>query len=93
LPVFTVEEGGNVTIDMEAKANPPIVEYKWTNPDRATIPAEDDALPGSRLVANGGKLTVTNARRTDRGKYKVRASNAEGKASAKFILDVQYGPR
>jgi len=72
LPVFKVEEGGNTTVNMTAKANPAQMDYKWTNPDRATVPKAADALPGSRLMADGGILTVTHARRTDRGKYKVR---------------------
>ncbi len=45
------------------------------------------------MTVNGGALTITSARRSDRGKYKVRAENEEGKTNMKFVLDVQYAPR
>ena len=89
-----MEEGKSLLIDLSAKANPSSdLEYKWTNPDKATLPSAADAMPGSRLVADGGKLNVSLARREDHGKYKVRASNSEGKTTMKFKLDVQYEPR
>ena len=40
-----------------------------------------------------GSLNVSLARRDDAGKYKVKASNSEGKTTLKFKLDVQYAPR
>ena len=43
-----VEEGESLLIDLSAKANPPQIEYKWTNPDRLSVPEADDALPGTR---------------------------------------------
>ena len=78
---------------MTAGANPPEIEYKWTNPDRANIPSLAEALPESRLIAVDGKLNVTFAKREDAGKYKIRASNEEGKTTIKFKLDVLYEPR
>lgn len=80
-------------IDLSAQANPAEIEYKWTNPDRANIPSVAEALPESRLIAAGGKLNVTFAKRDDAGKYKVRASNEEGKTTRKFKLDVLFEPR
>ena len=93
LKSYAVEEGKSIAIDLSAKANPAEVEYKWTNPDRVNIPSSSDALSDARLVATAGVLNVTGARREDAGKYKVKASNAEGKTVAKIRLDVQYAPR
>ncbi len=95
LKVYTVEEGSSLLIDLSAKANPGEIEYKWTNKGKNTvIPKLADALPESRIVANpGGVLNISEARREDAGKYKVRAENEEGKATFKFILDVQYAPK
>ena len=52
-----------------------------------------DALPGTRITAVGGVLNVTAARKDDAGRYRLRAANAEGKASIKVRLDVHYQPR
>ena len=94
LKVIAVEEGKSLLINLTAKANPSAdLEYKWTNPDKATLPSAADAMPGSRLVAAAGLLNVTDAQRGDHGKYKVRAANAEGKTTMKFKLDVHYRPR
>lgn len=87
-----MEEGANLLVNLTARANPAQVEYKWTNPDRATVPAAEDAFPDARMTAVAGALNVTAARRGDRGRYKVRASNSEGKTTIKFRIDVQYGP-
>ena len=46
-----------------------------------------------RITAVGGVLNVTAARKDDAGKYKLRASNAEGKAAIKVKLDVHYQPK
>ena len=43
-----MEEGNSLLIDLTAKANPPQIEYKWTNPDRLSVPEAGDALPGTR---------------------------------------------
>ena len=43
-----LEEGNSLLIDLTAKANPPQIEYKWTNPDRLSVPEAADALPGTR---------------------------------------------
>lgn len=88
-----MEEGKSLLVDLSAKANPPAIDYKWTDPDRGNIPSVADSLPESRLIADGGRLNVTGARRGDRGKYKVRATNEEGKTTVKFRIDVQYAPR
>lgn len=96
LPVYPVQEGGNLLINLTAKANPGDIEFKWTRAgsNGATIPNLADALPESRLIAlPGGHLNITDARREDAGKYKVKATNSEGKATVKFILDVQYEPK
>jgi hypothetical protein len=92
--VFTVEEGKSILIDLSAKANPAEIEYKWTSPGKGNIPEASEALPESRIIAlPNGKLNVTLAKREDAGKYKVKASNSEGKTTIKFALDVLYGPR
>lgn len=93
LKVFTVEEGASILIDLTAKGNPAKIDYKWTSPDRDNIPSQSEALPESRLVANGGTLNISSAKRMDAGKYKVRGSNDEGKTTFKFKLDVLYEPR
>ena len=91
---FTVEEGKSILIELPAKANPPEIEYKWTSPTRGNVPETAEALPESRIIAlPNGKLNVTLAKREDAGKYKVKASNSEGKTTIKFNLDVQYAPR
>jgi len=91
---FTVEEGKSILIELPAKANPPEIEYKWTSPARGNVPESAEALPESRIIAlPNGKLNVTLAKREDAGKYKIKASNSEGKTTIKFILDVQYAPR
>ena len=51
-----VEEGDSLLIDLTAKANPPQIEYKWTNPDRLSVPEAADALPGTRDERNGAML-------------------------------------
>ena len=43
-----MEEGESLLIDLSARANPPQIEYKWTNPDRLSVPEAADALPGTR---------------------------------------------
>lgn len=97
LKVFQVEEGESLLIDLTAKANPADVEYKWRNPDGATLPnlATMESSEGmrSRLWASEGKLNVSEARRGDAGRYKVRATNDKGKTFMKFKLDVLYEPR
>lgn len=91
---FTVEEGKTILIELPAKGNPPEIEYKWTSPGRGNLPEVAEALPESRIIAlSNGKLNVTLAKREDAGKYKVKASNSEGKTTIKFILDVHYPPR
>ncbi len=50
LKVFTVEEGKDLVVNLTAQANPGEVTYKWTNPDRATIPNAGNALPDARSV-------------------------------------------
>lgn len=91
--VFKVEEGGSIIINLTATANPNNIEYKWTNPDKITIPTIDEAMSNARFVANGGILNVTNAERSDWGQYKVKAKNSEGKEVVKFHIDVQYEPK
>ena len=93
LKTFTVEENSSILINLTAKANPSEITYKWTNPDKKEIPEAGSALPENRLVAMGGTLNVTSAQRTDKGKYKVKATNEEGSSKMKFRLDVQYGPK
>ena len=94
LKVFSVEEGKSIIINLTATANPPEIEYKWSRSGGISIPTVADALPQSRLVAlPNGLLNVSEARREDAGKYKVKASNSEGKTNMKFKLDVQYAPR
>ena len=90
---YTVEEGGQLLINLTAKANPDAIDYKWTDPDKSDILGIDDALPETRLVAIQGALNITSARKEDRGKYKVKASNEEGKTVHKFMLEVHYQPR
>ena len=52
--VFTVEEGGNLLINLAATANPPEIEYKWTKKgkDGRHIPEVAEALPESRAIGN-----------------------------------------
>jgi len=60
----------------------------------STFTEVSDALPESRLIAlPNGKLNVSSARREDAGKYKVKATNSEGKTTLKFSLVVLYAPR
>ena len=56
--VFTVEEGSGLVIDLTAKANPEEVTYRWTNPDRATVPDARDALPDARCALNCSSIVV-----------------------------------
>lgn len=89
-----MEEGDSISIDLTARANPSEIEYKWTNPDRGIIPSAADSVSAdSRILSDGGVLNLTSARRSDAGRYKVKASNSEGKATVKFRIDVLYGPR
>ena len=92
-PFIQVEEGSSLLINLTARANPAQIEYKWSNPDRLSVPEAADALPGTRITAVGGVLNVTAARKDDAGRYRLKAANAEGKASIKVRLDVQYQPR
>ena len=50
--MFTVEEGGNLLINLAATANPPEIEYKWTKngKDGRHIPEVTEALPESRAI-------------------------------------------
>ena len=91
--VFQVREGQQLLINLTAQANPPEIEYKWTNPSRNNIPEGEDALPESRIISNGGIQNITYAKREHAGKFKLRATNAEGKTVIKFKLEVQYAPR
>ncbi len=94
--MFTVTEGGNLIINLTATANPPEIEYKWTKSGNGgtRIPDLADALPESRAIAlPGGHLNISQARREDAGMYKVKATNAEGKTTFKFKLDVHYPPK
>jgi hypothetical protein len=91
--VYKVEESKSLVIDLTAKANPDEIEYKWTDPDRSTVPEASEAQKGTRITAKGGELNVTDAKRDDAGKYKLKATNSEGKSTAKIRLDVQYEPR
>ena len=92
--MFSVEEGKSLVINLSATANPTPIDYKWTRSGGINIPDISDALPQSRIVAlTNGSLNVSEARREDAGKYKVKASNSEGKSTFKFKLDVQYAPR
>ena len=52
-----------------------------------------DGISTPRITAVGGILNVTAARKDDAGKYKLKASNAEGKAAIKVNLDVHYQPK
>lgn len=95
MKVFSVVEGGQLLINLAARANPPEIEYKWTKNGNGgnTIPDVSEALYESRMIAlPGGILNISQAHREDSGKYKVKATNAEGKATLKFLLDVQYPP-
>ena len=56
-----MEEGKSVLIDLTAKANPPQIEYKWTNPDRLSVPEAADALPGTRDGRNPPMLWKSNS--------------------------------
>ena len=98
--VFTVNEGGNLIINLTATANPPEIEYKWTKISgfKRSIPVQSDDAEsaGSRVMAiPGGSLNISKARRDDAGTYKVTATNAldPGKTKLKFKLDVHYPPK
>lgn len=96
MKVFSVNEGGNLIINLPATANPPEIEYKWTKSGNggSRIPSSEEALPESRAIAlPGGSLNISQARREDTGIYKVKASNSEGKTTFKFRLDVHYAPK
>ena len=92
---YTVIEGESLIIDSSAEGNPSEITYKWTGPNKDKLPSEDVAVRGSRFVVinDGKKLNVSNAKREDKGKYKVKATNGEGDTVRKFHLDVHYKPK
>ncbi len=71
LKKFTIHSNSNF---FRARANPPDVEYRFTNPDRATVPDASDAMPGARVTSAQGQgtLTIKGAVRGDRGEYRVK---------------------
>ncbi|XP_041449214.1 LOW QUALITY PROTEIN: nephrin [Drosophila obscura] len=79
-------EGESLQVALQTKANPTIVEYKWTK-DGATIPQGGE----HRIFADGGSLNFSRLHRDDAGIYSCSASNTQGKATLNITVVVEYG--
>lgn len=91
---FDILESGTTVINMNARANPSSIVYTWSK-NGVEIPQlseSDNSVstdPGSRIAAKGPELHVLNAKRSDGGRYTVKATNDEGSSVNKILLNVQ----
>uniref|UniRef100_A0A8B9HA48 Titin n=1 Tax=Astyanax mexicanus TaxID=7994 RepID=A0A8B9HA48_ASTMX len=88
--VLVVKSGDSIPIEAEVKGKPQ-PEVKWSKEG-----AKEDVIRSPRLQVESGvnfsKFLLTNARRTDTGKYIITATNAAGSSSAEAKVNVLDRP-
>ncbi|KAF0305112.1 Nephrin [Amphibalanus amphitrite] len=92
----TAVRGQPLSLNVTARANPPVRDYVWSRADGAGASADGRLLTsadGRLLTSADGVLNLTSVRRDDAGWYLLRATSALGSASARVHVDVLYPPK
>ncbi|XP_043208896.1 nephrin-like, partial [Amphibalanus amphitrite] len=92
----TAVRGQPLSLNLTARANPPVRDYVWSRADGAGASADERLLTsadGRLLTSVDGVLNLTSVRREDAGWYLLRATSALGSASARVHVDVLYPPK
>jgi len=82
---FTVIEGDDISINVDASANPPIRRFTWSS-------REKDSFP-DRFQIKDSTINIRKTQRQDAGLYLLEASNDLGEKSKEIILTVEYYAR
>lgn len=78
---FELAESESMSINLTARGNPSLVEYKWSR-------ADGKEMDTVRFVADGPLLNVSSAVRSDSATYKIEATNEQGTSETTIILNV-----
>ncbi|XP_013792779.1 synaptogenesis protein syg-2-like, partial [Limulus polyphemus] len=94
MEIYDIVEGKSTFINLTARGNPNIITYRWAKVGNPVINIQEDRklnyFKNVGVSSNGPILKVTNAVRTDGGKYKCEATNEEGASEIIIVLNVQY---
>ncbi|XP_052806385.1 hemicentin-1-like [Mya arenaria] len=82
-------EGSDRIISCTSSANPPLVTYTWSTPDRGQVPGANMSLTNVKHPADLGQYTITATNTMD-----PTGGNTEtGTSNTTFSVDVQFGPK
>ena len=84
LTQFDIVENQSNSFNQTARGNPSTISYKWKREDDSEIQSS-----GSRLIADGPVLNISQAQRLDSGIYKLYASNELGTSETSIRVNVQ----
>jgi len=84
-----VDEGNDVYLECNIKANPEVYKVLWRHKDEIVTPKKEDGI-----IISGESLVLQKVGRNQRGNYTCIASNLEGDSESNIIdLKVMYEPR
>ncbi|CAL1288955.1 unnamed protein product, partial [Larinioides sclopetarius] len=85
---FRIQEGNDVYMECDIRANPWVTEIGWTFEGR-----ELHTNVSAGLIISNQSLVLQRVQRTNRGHYTCSASNSEGIGESKpLYLSIQYSP-
>lgn len=88
---YEVVEGDTARMEVVARGNPTVQKYTWSYSEEHNKPLEVSNLP-PRFHIDGFKLTISQVKREDAGKYLFKATNGMGDKTMEIQLSVFYGP-
>ncbi|XP_052804452.1 hemicentin-1-like isoform X2 [Mya arenaria] len=82
-------EGTDRIISCTSYANPPLVTYTWSTPDREQVPGANLSLTNVKHPADHGQYTLTVTNTMDQ----TGVNTEKGTNNTSFSVDIQFGPK